>query len=124
MPASPQDIKDFIDNADKTMPDFSVSDVQEFFKNEHWQNVFAKMLAYYVYRSSYIEELHTKYKISDEDMKALNQDIANRTSGIIEVMKQGEWKKLLLTLSWYGMQASEWDNPVPDTKNFVDEIKF
>lgn len=97
MTYSAEEIIEFINQSDKGMPETKIKKIQKFFNNNYYKSLFSKTIAYFLFRSSDVmEELHTKYKISDEDMKILNKDIANKTAGLFEMIRLGSWKKSLI----------------------------
>lgn len=78
--------------------------------------LFSKVLTKYIYRDGPIETLHTKYHIPDEEMKEINIYMANKIAGILDVITDGDCKKLLALLSSYPVE-SYWEEPTPDRKD-------
>lgn len=77
-----------------------------------------------------MKNIHSKGKLSQEDMKTLNKFMVNRIAGLLETLNKGEWLKLELLLNYYSMFfGKNWDKPIPDIdeidlkyKKFLDKI--
>jgi len=78
----------------------------------------AKAVAYFVFREV-IEDVHAKYKITDEEMMAMNKKAVNRAAAFLSCLDDEE-----LTASFVQMmslEATGWDNPkeTADTKRHL-----
>lgn len=67
-----------------------------------------KALAYYMFREV-IEDAHTKYNISNEDMKEMCKMAVNRAKLYIDSMKSGDKAKQDAFLI-YALYTLEWDD--------------
>lgn len=87
-------------------------------------------LTHYLFRNGPVEDIHSKGKLSQEDMKTLNMFMVNRIAGLLETINKGEWLKLELLFNYYSMFfGKSWDKPNPDIdeidleyKKFLDKI--
>ena len=71
-------------------------------------NNVAKALAYFVFREI-IEDVHADYKISQEEMMAMNKRAVNRAAVFLECI--GDDEKLAAVVNLYSLQTIDWDNP-------------
>ena len=80
--------------------------------------VASKALAYFVFREI-IEDAHTKYKITQEEMMAMNKKAVNRAAAFLESMEDPELFASLVSLLM--LETTGWDNPkkTADTKNHL-----
>lgn len=77
-------------------------------------------LAHYIFRNGPVEDMHSKGKLSQKDMKILNKFIVNRIAGLLKTINDEDWLKLELLLNYYSIFGNHWDKPIADTK----EIDF
>lgn len=73
------------------------------------EDLFPLALANYMFRSI-IEDVHTKYDISDEEMEQMNRCAANRAKLFLE--RISEDPLLMLGFTAESAFCSAWDNPV------------
>ncbi len=77
----------------------------------------AKALTHYIFRNGPVEDMHSDGKLSQEDMKTLNQFMVNRIAGVLLYISEGKWTQLELLYShlsrFYG---ADWDKAEPDTE--------
>lgn len=71
------------------------------------EDIMPKALANYMFREV-IEEVHVKYNISQEDMKAMCKDAVNRAAVIMRAMPYEELQRAVVL---FGYSTSEWDEP-------------
>ena len=69
----------------------------------------SKALANFIFREV-IEDAHSKYNISQDDMKAMCQEAVNRCYLYLSI--QGT--KLEQGFDIFGYDSAKWDNPNPD----------
>lgn len=68
----------------------------------------AKALAYFLFREV-IEDVHSEYNISQDEMKAMNRKAVNRAAAFLECLEDEErFASLVLLLSF---ETTGWDNP-------------
>lgn len=84
----------------------------------------SKALAYFLFRSI-IEDAHAKYKISQEDMKIMNQKAANRAKFFLEMVNKDD--ALMEAFGVEAIMTKNWDDPVIDEEDklrlrFYEEI--
>lgn len=82
---------------------------------------FSKIITNYAFRNGPVEDIHASGKLSEEDMKTLNKYMVNRIAGILQLIKDEQWFKLvgfLETYKLYGECGASWDKAEPD----IDEI--
>lgn len=91
---------------------------------------FAKALTHYIFRNGPVEDMHCSGKLSEEDMKTLNQFMVNRIAGVLLYIREEKWMQLELVYSHYCRYGQHWDAAQPDTKifelaweNMLDKIK-
>ena len=68
-----------------------------FKENPDLQDLKAKALAYYLFREI-MEDVHAKYKISDDEMKEMNIKAANRAKLFLEGIMNDKWLTLAFTI--------------------------
>lgn len=79
---------------------------------------FSKVLTKYLYRNGPVEDLHCDYHIPQEKMKEINIFTANRIAGILDIIMDKDFQKLLLFLVDYAVE-DYWEEPVPD-REYID----
>ncbi len=78
----------------------------------------AKALTQYAFRSGPVEDMHAVGKLTNDDMKLLNQYMANRLAGLLQKAFDGEWEQIADIFDYYITLCSGWDKAVPDTTDF------
>ena len=71
------------------------------------QDAQAKALAAFLFRDV-IEEAHTKYNISQEDMKEMCRDAVNRAAMFLKIKDDHD---LYRAFTIHAIEGTEWDNP-------------
>ena len=81
-------------------------------------NSAAKSLAYFVFREV-VEDVHSKYNISQEEMMAMNKKAVNRAAMFLGCVGNDELLASLVQL--LSLETTGWDNPkeTADTKGFL-----
>lgn len=81
-------------------------------------NQYAKAITHFAFRNGPVENMHSMGKLSEEDMKELNQFMVNRIAGLLVKMFDGQWLQIELLLSYYEEYGTNWDQAIPDTHEF------
>lgn len=71
------------------------------------EGVYPKALANFLFREV-IEDAHSKYNISQEEMKEMCREVVNRAALFLEIQKDPQ---LLKTFSIEAIYGIEWDKP-------------
>lgn len=71
------------------------------------EGVYPKALANFLFREV-IEDVHSKYNISQEDMKEMCREVVNRAALFLEIKKDPQLLKAFTIEAVYGI---EWDEP-------------
>lgn len=82
-------------------------------------NVYSKALANFLFREV-IEDCHTKYKISQEDMRQMCKEVVNRAELYLQIRND---PKLNLAFSVEAYYGREWDEPEM-TEELKKRLKF
>ena len=82
------------------------------------KNVMAKSLAYFVFREV-IEDIHSKYDISQKEMMTMNKKAVNRAAAFLSCFSDDELLAALVQL--LSLETTGWDNPkeTADTAGFL-----
>ena len=96
-----------MDLFEKKLYDFLVSD----------KDIMAKAIANFVFREV-IEDAHTKYNISQDDMRDMCKEAVNRSAVLEQMFNDEELKKALVL---YGYSTNEWD--APDSKEVALKLQ-
>ena len=70
-------------------------------------NVYPKALVNFLFREV-IEDVHSKYNISEEEIKEMCREVVNRAALFLEIQKD---PKLLKAFSIEAIYGIEWDEP-------------
>ena len=81
-------------------------------------DMLSKGITQYAFRSGPIEEMHTKNKLTQNDMEILNKFMTNRIAGLLQTIFNGDVAKALKVLTFYASLSSAWDSIKPDTEEF------
>jgi len=111
---------DFIDNITET--------TNEALKTVLLKNLdvdkISKAIAHYVFRNGPVEDMHSNGNFSDADMMVLNKYMVNRIAGILQLIKDEQWFKLIGLLNIYGIYGTDWDKAAPDIAELNTVIKL
>lgn len=82
-------------------------------------NTAAKSLAYFVFREI-IEDVHSKYNITQEEMIAMNIKAVNRAAAFLGCIGNDELLSSLVQM--LSLETTGWNNPkeTADTKRFLE----
>ena len=81
-------------------------------------DMLSKAITQFAFRSGPIEEMHSRGKLTQKDMKTLNKFIANRIAGLLTTISKGDIANILKVLTFYASLSSDWDSCKPDTEEF------
>jgi len=84
----------------------------------------SKALTVYAFRNGPVEDMHSNGQLSEDDMKTLNKFMVNRFAGLLTMISQDEWPKILQLMGLFASGLSEWDEAVPDTAEFDAADEF
>jgi hypothetical protein len=68
--------------------------------------------------------MHSNGNFSDEDMMVLNKYMVNRVAGILQLIKDEQWLKLVGLINLYGIYGADWDKAKPDIAELETAIKL
>lgn len=111
---------DFIDNVPKVTND----SMKTIFFNNFDIDKFSKIITHYAFRNGPVEDMHSEGKLSENDMMVLNKYMVNRTAGILQLIKDKQWFKLVGLMNLYGIYGADWDKAEPDTKELDTCLKL
>ncbi len=89
------------------------------------RELFAKALAYYLYREV-VEDAHSDYNISQEDMFAMNTKSVNRAKLLVDILDDEKLLNAFILL--YSLPVrNEWNNPseteeVTEIANLIKDV--
>ena len=89
-----------------------------FMLNEETIDGISKAITQYAFRNGPIEEMHANNKLSQKDMKKLNEYMANRIAGLSTVLSKGDYDNVIEVLSFYASLSSDWNKVKPDVEEF------
>ena len=81
-------------------------------------DMLSKAITQFAFRSGPIEEMHSRGKLTQKDMKTLNKYMVNRIAGLLTAISKGEIANILKVLTFYASLSSDWDSCKPDTEEF------
>ena len=81
-------------------------------------DMLSKGITQYAFRSGPVEEMHSRGKLTQKDMKTLNKYMVNRIAGLLTTISKGDIANILKVLTFYVSLSSDWDSCKPDTKEF------
>jgi hypothetical protein len=87
----------------------------------------SKIITNYAFRNGPVEDIHASGKLSEEDMMILNKYMVNRIAGILQLIKNEQWFKLvcfLETYKLYGDCGANWDKAEPDIEEIDKCLKL
>lgn len=85
---------------------------------------FSKAIAHYVFRNGPVEDMHSNGNFSNADMMVLNKYMVNRIAGILQLIKNKQWLKLVGLINIYGIYGADWDKATPDIAELNTAIKL
>ncbi len=81
-------------------------------------DMLSKGITQFSFRSGPAEEMHSRGKLTQKDMKTLNKFMANRIAGLLTAISKGNITNVLKVLTFYASLSSDWDLCKPDTEEF------
>ena len=85
---------------------------------------FSKTITHYAFRNGPVEDIHASGKLSQEDMMILNKYMVNRIAGILQLIKDKQWFKLVGLMDLYGIYGADWDKAEPDIEELNECLKY
>jgi hypothetical protein len=111
---------EFIDN----VPETTNEALKTVLLNNFDINKFSRAIAHYVFRNGPVEDMHSDGKFSDADMMVLNKYMVNRVAGILQLINDEQWLKLVGLINIYGIYGADWDKAKPDIAELETAIKL
>ena len=81
-------------------------------------DMLSKGITQFAFRSVPIEDMHSKGKLTQKDMKTLNKFMANRIAGLLTAISKGDISNVLKVLTFYASLSSDWDSCKPNPEEF------
>ena len=81
-------------------------------------DMISKAITQFAFRSEPVEDMHSKGKLTQKDMKTLNKYMVNRIAGLLTTISNGDITNVLKVLTFYASLASDWDSCKPDVEKF------
>ena len=81
-------------------------------------DMLSKGITQFAFRSGPVEKMHTKNKLTQNDMEILNKFMTNRIAGLLQTVFNGDVEKALKVLIFYASLSSDWDKINPDIEEF------
>lgn len=81
-------------------------------------DMISKAITQYAFRSGPVEEMHSRGKLTQKDMKTLNKFMTNRIAGLLTTTSNGDISNALRVLTFYASLSSDWDSCKPDIEEF------
>ena len=81
-------------------------------------DMLSKGITQYAFRSGPVEDMHSKGKLTQKDMKTLNKFMINRIAGLLQTIFNGDVANALKVLTFYASLSSDWDKATPDIEEF------
>lgn len=111
---------DFIDN----VPKITNGSMKTIFLNNFDIDKFSKIITHYAFRNGPVEDIHSNGQLSEKDMMVLNKYMVNRIAGILQLIKDEQWFKLVGLMNLYGIYGADWDKAEPDTNELDTCLKY
>ncbi len=83
----------------------------------------AKAITNFAFRSGPVEGMHSKGKLSQDDMKTLNKFMVNRLAYVFGLLLQGKRALFDVLVNLEYMLVIDWDPAEPDDGDFVEVAK-
>ena len=81
-------------------------------------DMLSKGITQFAFRSGPVEEIHSREKLTQKDMETLNKYMANRITGLLQTVFNGDVTKALKVLSFYASLSTDWNTIKPDIEEF------
>ena len=81
-------------------------------------DMLSKGITQFAFRSGPVEEMHSKGKLTQKDMKTLNKFMINRIAGLLQIIFNGDVANALKVLTFYASLSSDWNKANPDIEEF------
>lgn len=100
---------------ERTMQAFTANDTLQDLLLQDLKNIdtatISKAIVHYIFRNGPVEDMHADGKLSQQDMKTLNQYMMDRVATLITLFKNNDYMRLLLFLQSQQYYGSGWDAP-------------
>ena len=83
-------------------------------------DMLSKAITQFAFRSGPVEEMHSKGKLTQKDMKTLNKFMINRIAGLLQNIFNGDVANALKVLTFYASLSSYWDSAKPNVEEFIN----
>ena len=113
-------IKSLINEDPAIMQELNEHSKQRLMKKENIDWI-SKAIVHYIFRNGPVEDMHSDYKLTEEDMKTLNKYMVNKIATLLNLVSNSEWLKLELILNFMGLYGHDWDKAEIDMSD-VDLI--
>lgn len=84
----------------------------------------AKAVTHYIFRNGPVEDMHAAGKLTQADMKTLNQYMVNKLATLLSLHRSGDYLKLVVLLSYFLHYGSDWDPAQINMKEEDELIKM
>ena len=81
-------------------------------------DMLSKGITQFAFRSGPVEEMHSKGKLAQKDMKTLNKFMINRIAGLLQTIFNGDVANALKVLTFYASLSYDWDKANPYIEEF------
>jgi hypothetical protein len=81
-------------------------------------DMLSKGITQFAFRSGPVEEMHSKGKLTQKDMKTLNKFMINHIASLLQTIFNGDVANALKVLTFYASLSSDWDKANPDIEEF------
>ena len=81
-------------------------------------DMLSKGITQFAFRSGPVEDMHTRNKLTQKDMKTLNKFMANRIAGLLTTISNGDISNALRVLTFYASLSSDWNSCKLDIEEF------
>jgi len=108
----------------KNVPESTNQSMKEVFISAFDIDTFSKIITHYAFRNGPVEDMHADGKLFEEDMMILNKFMVNRIAGVLQLIKDEEWLKLVGLMELYKCYGTGWDKAEPDTVELDNALKY
>ena len=81
-------------------------------------DMLSKGFTQFAFRSGPIEEMHSRGKLTQKDMKTLNKYMVNRIAGLLTAISNGDVANVLKVRTFYASLSPDWNSCKPDVEEF------
>jgi len=110
----------FIDN----VPKATNEEMKTMFFEKFDIDKFSKIMTHFAFRNGPVEDMHAEGKLSQEDMMTLNKYMVNRIAGVLQLVKDEQWYKLVGLVELYKNYGADWYKAEPDIEDLDACLKY